>query len=433
MSQRALSAMPAHEISGRICCISPAIVSVTGLSKVVSIGDLVTVASTSGRTLAQVASIDQDLVNINLVSSHQRIELGHTVTVRGGAFTISPDTSWKGRVLNALGQPIDNAGSIVAGTDKIFIDRRSPPALGRQRLGRQMTTGVKAVDLFTPICAGQRMGIFAGSGVGKSTLLSMLSRSPSFDVVILALVGERSREVREFLDDTLGARRSSVIAVVATADETPMMRKMAPFTAMSIAEYFRGQGEQVLLIVDSLTRFAHATRELALAAQEPPVARGYPPSVFSDLPRLLERAGTGEGDDGAITAMISVLVDGDDHNDPIADAVRGILDGHIVLDRAIAAQGRFPAIDPLISISRLASKLRTAEQSQLVGQFVNLISRFEDSKDLRALGGYKPGADATLDRAVSLVPRIYEAMKQSSGDPPVTNIFETLLTTLSGT
>ena len=236
----------------------------------------------------------------------------------------------------------------------------SPPSpLCRNRLGKPLITGVKAVDLFTPICAGQRIGIFSGSGVGKSTILAMLSRAPSSDVTVLALVGERSREVRDFLDDTLGSARSRVISVVATSDESPMMRRLAPSAAMCIAEYFRDRGKNVLLIIDSLTRYAHAMRELALAADEPPVARGYPPSVFGALPRLLERAGPGEDEAGTITAILSVLVDGDDHNDPIADAARGILDGHIVLDRAIASQGRLPAVDPLASLSRLAPKIRT--------------------------------------------------------------------------
>ena len=205
------------------------------------------------------------------------------------------------------------------------------------------------------MCAGQRIGIFAGSGVGKSSLLAMLARAPDFDTVVIALVGERGREVREFLDDTLGDNRASAIAVVSTGDESPMMRRLAPKTAMTVAEYFRDRGDSVLLIVDSVTRFAHAARDVALAAGEPAVARGYAPSVFSDLPRLLERAGPGDDGSGSITGVFSVLVDGDDHNDPVADNIRGTLDGHIVLDRAIADQGRYPAVNILSSISRLAA------------------------------------------------------------------------------
>jgi flagellum-specific ATP synthase len=301
----------------------------------------------------------------------------------------------------------------------------------RSRLGEQLKTGVKAIDLFTPICAGQRIGIFAGSGVGKSTLLAMLSRAPSSDVTVLALVGERSREVRDFLDDTLSASRDRVVSVVATSDESPMMRRLAPAAAMCIAEYYRDQGKNVLLIIDSLTRYAHAMRELALASDEPPVARGYPPSVFSALPRLLERAGTGEEGAGTITAVLSVLVDGDDHNDPIADAARGILDGHIVLERSIASQGRLPAVDPLASLSRLAPKIRTKQQSQFTTQLIESISRFEDTRDLRAIGGYRPGSDLTLDRALETVPRVYDALKQDLNESPVEDVFAFLAQTLS--
>ena len=296
--------------------------------------------------LAEVASIDADTINVTPFVDDHRIELGARVTALSGQLTLSPHESWLGRTLNALGQPIDSGEPLIEGDRAVGIQGSPPSPMLRNRLGQALTTGVKAIDLFTPICAGQRIGIFAGSGVGKSTLLAMLSRAPSSDVTVLALVGERSREVRDFLDDTLGATRARVVAVVATSDESPMMRRLAPSTAMCIAEHFRDHGKNVLLIVDSLTRYAHSMRELALAADEPPVARGYPPSVFSDLPRLLERAGTGEDGAGTITAILSVLVDGDDHNDPIADATRGILDGHIVLDRAIASQGRLPAVDP---------------------------------------------------------------------------------------
>jgi flagellum-specific ATP synthase len=210
------------------------------------------------------------------------------------------------------------------------------------------------MDLFTPICKGQRIGIFAGSGVGKSTLLTMLAKCDGFDTIVVALVGERGREVREFLEGPIQANLHKSIMVVSTGDESPMMRRQAPRTAVALAEYFRDCGESVLLIVDSVTRYAHAARDVALAAGEPAVARGYTPSVFSDLPRLLERAGPGEEGKGAITGIFSVLIDGDDHNDPVADNIRGTLDGHIVLDRAIADQGRYPAINVLGSISRLA-------------------------------------------------------------------------------
>ena len=234
----------------------------------------------------------------------------------------------------------------------------------RQRIRKPMKTGIRAIDLFTPLCAGQRIGIFAGSGVGKSTLLSMLARAAGFDTTVLALVGERGREVREFLEDALGRETERAVAVVATGDESPMMRRLAPKSAMCIAEYLRDRGENVLLIVDSVTRYAHAARDVALAAGEPPVARGYPPSVFSDLPKLLERAGPGEEGAGSITGVFAVLVDGDDHNDPVADSIRGTLDGHIVLDRAIAEQGRYPAVNVLTSVSRLDARRAVARAAE---------------------------------------------------------------------
>jgi flagellum-specific ATP synthase len=428
----ATARQPAHRISGKVARISPTYIVVSGLSKFVSIGDAVSIAGVGGDVLAEVASIESQTINVTPFIADHRIELGARVTAMSGQLTLSPHESWLGRTLNALGHPIDDAGSLLAGDRPVPIQGSPPAAMRRNRLGEALTTGVKAIDLFTPICAGQRIGIFAGSGVGKSTLLAMLSRAPSSDVTVLALVGERSREVRDFLDDTLSASRSRVVAVVATSDESPMMRRMAPSAAMCIAEYYRDQGKNVLLIIDSLTRYAHSMRELALAADEPPVARGYPPSVFSSLPKLLERAGTGEDGAGTITAILSVLIDGDDHNDPIADATRGILDGHIVLDRAIASQGRLPAVDPLASLSRLAPKIRTKKQAQFATQLIEVISRFEDTRDLRAIGGYRSGSDATLDQAMEIVPRLYDALKQGLDEAPVEDVFAFLSQTLPG-
>ncbi|MGO9421305.1 MAG: flagellum-specific ATP synthase FliI, partial [Roseiarcus sp.] len=244
------------------------------------------------------------------------------------------------------------------------------------------------------------------------------ARAAPIDTVVIALVGERGREVREFLDDTLGVNRYSAVAVVSTGDESPMMRRLAPKTAMAVAEYFRDQGEQVLLILDSVTRFAHAARDVALAAGEPAVARGYAPSVFSDLPRLLERAGPGLEGAGSITGIFSVLVDGDDHNDPVADAVRGTLDGHFVLDRAIADEGRYPAVNILTSVSRLAHPIWTPEQRKLVTNLRALVARYEETRELRLMGGYTPGADPLLDKAIKSAPRIYEAMMQAPDAPP---------------
>jgi flagellum-specific ATP synthase len=232
--------------------------------------------------------------------------------------------------------------------------------------------------------------------------------------------------VREFLDETLSASRSSAVTVVATGDESPMMRRLAAKSAMTVAEYFRDRGEAVLLIVDSVTRYAHAAREIALAAGEPAIARGYAPSVFTDLPKLLERSGPGEEGSGSITGIFSVLVDGDDHNDPVADSIRGTLDGHIVLDRAIADQGRYPAVNVLASVSRLAQHAWTADQRALAIKLRAMIARYEDTRDLRLMGGYQRGGDADLDQAVALVPRIYAALSQEPAARPSEDAFKEL-------
>jgi flagellum-specific ATP synthase len=423
---RATALRPAHKHSGSVCQLIPGSTAVSGLSRFVTIGDAVSVDAGDRELLGEVASVDAATINVTLLEPAANVRLGARVTSLNGPFTISPDHTWQGRVVNSLGAPIDSGGPLKQGQHKLPLSRISPAPLSRETLKHAITTGVKVVDLFTPICAGQRLGIFAGSGVGKSTLLTMLSRSPSFDVTVLALVGERGREVRDFLDSTLTGGRTNCVTVVATADDSPTMRRMAPNAAMCVAEYFRDQGKQVLLIVDSITRYAHAMRELALAAKEPPVARGYPPSVFNALARLLERAGAGAAGAGTITAILAVLIDGDDHNDPIADAARGILDGHIVLDRAIATQGRFPAVDPLASISRLAAKIRTPLQAKFAAEMLGLIQRFEDTRDLRMIGGYRIGGDPDLDRAVALVPRIYEILKQSTNDRIGDDIFSFL-------
>jgi flagellum-specific ATP synthase len=410
-------------VSGKVVRIAAGALRVAGLSRFVALGDAVRIETGTAQTLAEVAMIDVEAIVVSPLCAQAKIELGAKVSWLRRPISLAPHPSWKGRVLDPLGRPIDGLGSVERGDQPRPVEHDPPAPLKRRRLGTAVSTGVKTIDLFTPLCAGQRIGIFAGSGVGKSTLLAMLARTRAFDTTVLALVGERGREVRDFLEDALGPDRDRVIAVVATGDDSPGLRRLAPKAALTIAEHLRERGETVLLVFDSITRFAHALRELALAAGEPPVARGYPPSVFSSLPRLLERAGPGEAGQGTITALVSVLVDGDDHNDPVADAVRGILDGHIVLDRRIAGEGRFPALDPLASISRLAAKLRTPEQQQIAGDLMALVARYEDTRDLRAIGGYRRGSDALLDRAVEIVPRLYAALQQGPQDPACDDVF----------
>lgn len=407
-------------VSGAVTEVFPSHFCVEGLSAFLQLGDCVMLESGRGETPGQVIRITRENALVKSFQSHVGVGIGARV-FRRGPFMIAPDQAWKGRALNAFAEPIDNGGPLPRGAEKRPVDAAPPNPMGRARINAAALTGVRIIDAFMPLCRGQRIGIFAGSGVGKSTLLSMMSRSASFDSVVICLVGERGREVRSFLDEVLGARAATAVTIVATGDESPMMRRLAPLTAIAVAEYFRDHGENTLLIMDSVTRYAHALREIALAAGEPAVANGFTPGVFADLPALLERAGPGIEGDGSITAIFSVLVDGDNHNDPIADCIRGTLDGHIVLDRAIAEQGRYPAIDVLKSISRLAGIAWRAGEREIIEECRALIARFEDTRDLRLLGGYQSGVDPFLDRAVTLTPQIYERLAQTPRDPPATS------------
>jgi flagellum-specific ATP synthase len=420
-------ALVAH--GGKVKTIAAGHYTVTGLSRHVRLGEFVAHQSATGVHLGEVVRVEPDIAYVCPIEPGEPIGIGDLI-LRRGAFRLSPSDSWCGRTINSLGEPIDGLGPLELGLKARSISNTAPPSMTRQRVTKGFKTGVRAIDIFSPLCLGQRLGIFAGSGVGKSTLLSMLARADAFDKVVIALVGERGREVREFIEDTLGANIKKSVAVVATSDESPMLRKMAPLSAVTIAEHFRDEGHNVLLIVDSVTRFAHAIREVATASGEPPVARGYPASVFTEMPKLLERAGPGPEGTGSITAIISILVDGDNHNDPIADSTRGILDGHIVLDRALAEEGRYPPIDPLASISRLARKAWTPDEEKLVARLKSLIHRYEETRDLRLIGGYRPGADPDLDMAVKQVPPIYEVLKQTPGDRPARDSFADLATAL---
>jgi len=411
-------------MGGRIDEVSPSHYRVRGLSETARLGDIVDHRSAEGTRLGEIVRIGPDQVLVAPYERSQDAGINDPVFIRSNRGA-APHPSWRGRVVDALGRPVDGLGPIIAGAQR--EPREAPSAMARQRVATGFRTGVKVFDIFTPICFGQRLGVFAGSGVGKSTLLAMLASADAFDTVVVALVGERGREVREFLEDTIGPKNlAKTVAVVATSDESAMMRRRAPDMAMRIAEHFREEGQKVLLVLDSITRLAHALREVAIGVGEPPVARGYPASVFTDLPKLLERAGPGVDGAGSITAILSVLVDGDDHNDPVADSIRGILDGHVVLSRSIAEQGRYPPVDPLASISRLAPKAWTKEQQILVTRLRQMIARFEDTRDIRLLGAYQPGADPDLDLAVRQVPIIYEALTQTPHDKPSADPFADL-------
>ncbi|TPL50075.1 MULTISPECIES: flagellar protein export ATPase FliI [unclassified Mesorhizobium] len=402
---------------------------VRGLSDFARLGDLVEQRGHAGTRRGEIVKISRDEIVVAPFERSADAGIGDAV-FRRGPLAVAPHASWRGRTIDALTRAIDGGPPLIRGDG--MSGAATPGAMARQRVGTAFMTGVKIIDIFTPLCFGQRMGVFAGSGVGKSTLLAMLAGADAFDTVVVALIGERGREVREFLEDTIGDSMAKTVAVVATSDESAMMRRRAPDTAMRVAEHFRDQGHRVLLVLDSITRFAHALREVATGTGEPPVARGYPASVFTELPKLLERAGPGVEGKGSITAIISVLVDGDDHNDPVADSVRGILDGHVVLDRAIAEQGRYPPVNPLSSISRLAGKAWSVEQRALVTRLKSMISRFEDTRDIRLLGAYQGGADVELDMAVRQVPLIYEALMQSPKDRPSADPFSDLARHLKG-
>jgi len=316
---------------------------------------------------------------------------------RGG---IRPSGAWLGRVIDAFGEPLDGGPLLTPGPRSYPFRAQPPAAHRRRRLGEPLDLGIRALNSFLTMRAGQRVGLFAGSGVGKSVLMSMLARNARADVFVIGLIGERGREVVEFIQDDLGdegLRRA--VVVVATSDESALTRRQAAYTTMSVAEYFRDQGQSVVLMMDSVTRFAMAQRDIGLALGEPPTTKGYTPTVFAELPSLLERAGPGEGA-GTITAFFTVLVDGDDHNEPVADAARGILDGHVVLDRAIAQRGRFPAINILKSVSRTMPGVADPVFVPTLAEARRLMATYNDMEDLIRLGAYRPGTSPDVDRAI---------------------------------
>ncbi len=336
------------------------------------------------------------------------------VEATGAPFCVKASDALLGRVLDGLGNPIDGGAPIHGGED-VPVDRDPPLAMSRKPVDRPIATGVRVLDGLLTLGEGQRVGLFAGSGVGKSTLLGAVARGAVADVVVVALVGERGREVGEFLDHSLGpeGRKKSVV-VVATSDMAALERLRAAQVATAYAEFFRDRGLRVMLLVDSVTRFARAQREVGLAAGEPPARRGYPPSVFAMLPRLLERSGQGEK--GSITAIYTVLVEGGDMDEPIADEVRGVLDGHVVLDRTIAARGRYPAVDVTASLSRVMDGIVKPDHKTAARKLRSLLALYEAKRDLVTLGAYAKGSDKELDEAIAKMPRIEQFLRQDPKD-----------------
>lgn len=317
-----------------------------------------------------------------------------------------------GRVLDGRGQPLDG-GKPLCSDERVPLFGRPINPLQRQPIRKQLDVGVRSINALLSIGRGQRMGLFAGSGIGKSMLLGMMTRNTDADVVVVGLVGERGREVREFIDESLGPEGMRHSVVVATpADDSPLMRMHGAWLTAAIAEYFRDRGRNVLLLMDSLTRFAQAQREIALAIGEPPATKGYPPSVFAKLPQLVERAGNGKDGSGSITAIYTVLAEGDDPNDPIVDASRAILDGHIVLSRKMGDAGIYPAVDIESSVSRAMTQFASSSQRQLIARFRRLYSVYQENRDLVAVGAYHPGSNPELDEAIALWPAIIEFLRQ---------------------
>lgn len=361
--------------------------------------------------LAEVVGFRSDKVLLMPLGDLGAIGPGSEVRGTRKPLQVSVGKSLLGRILDGLGQPIDDRGAIPA-TDEISIHKDPPNPLTRPTIRSPLSVGVRSIDSLLTIGRGQRIGIFAGSGVGKSTLLGMIARNTSADVNVIALTGERGREVREFIEKDLGEEGlARSVLVVATSDQPALVRIKGAFVATTIAEYFRDQGLHVNLMMDSVTRFAMAQREIGLTIGEPPATKGYTPSVFAMLPKLLERAGTGPV--GSITGIYTVLVDGDDMNEPIADAVRGILDGHIVLSRQLTNKGHFPAIDILASVSRVMNDLAGPEHMQAASMFKKLLAVYRDAEDLINIGAYQRGSNQLIDTAIDYKPQMDKFLQQA--------------------
>ncbi|EJW10486.1 Flagellum-specific ATP synthase FliI [Rhodovulum sp. PH10] len=407
-----IAEVDAVEVFGRVVGVRGLMVEVAGPLFAMSVGARLGI-ETGARTIpCEVVGFSGDHALLMPFAPLDGVRRGCRALVTSAQATVRPTIGWLGRVVNALGEPVDGGAPLPVGPSPVPFRNTPPPAHARARVGQPLDLGVRALNTFLTCCRGQRMGIFAGSGVGKSVLLSMLARNVDADVSVIGLVGERGREVQEFLQDDLGeAGLARSVVVVATSDEPALMRRQAAYLTLAIAEYFRDEGKSVLVLMDSVTRFAMAQREIGLSAGEPPTQKGYTPTVFTELPRLLERAGPGPEGAGTITGIFTVLVDGDDHNEPVADAVRGILDGHIVMERSIAERGRYPAINVLKSISRTMPRAADPTFLPTIMQARRLMATYADMEELIRLGAYRAGSSAEVDEAI----RLHDALEAFLG------------------
>ncbi len=410
--------LPDYRVYGRVSAVVGLLVEVSGVQGSLSVGDHCRIVGRNdAHVLCEVVGFRDGRALMMPFGSLDGVGLGCRAEVSAADPAIYPDATWLGRVVNAFGEPADGKGPLPFGPVAYPIHNQPPPSHARQRIGAKVDLGVRAMNAFLTCCRGQRMGIFAGSGIGKSTLLSMMACHTDAEVNVIGLIGERGRETREFIEDNLGPEGlARSVVVVATSDESPLVRRQAAHVTMAVAEYFRDQGRHVLCLMDSITRFAMAQREISLSAGEPPASKGYTPSVFAELPRLLERAGPGGPDQGSITGLFTVLVEGDDHNEPVADCVRGILDGHVVLDRAIAERGLYPPINVLRSVSRTMPACNTAEENAAVDRARRYLATYEDMAELIRLGAYRSGSDAAVDEAIRYYPALEKFLSQTKDE-----------------
>jgi len=404
-------------IYGRVVGVRGLMVEIAGPIHAMSVGARIVIETGGNRFIpAEVIGFSGSNAVVMPFGGLEGVRRGCRAVIATAASQVRPSPGWLGRVINAMGEPIDGKGPLVQGPSPMPYRNSPPPAHSRKRVGLPLDLGVRALNTFLTCCRGQRLGIFAGSGVGKSVLLSMLARNVDADITIIGLIGERGREVQEFLQEDLGDEGlARSVVVVATSDEPALMRRQAAYLTLAIAEYFRDEDKDVLCLMDSVTRFAMAQREIGLSAGEPPTAKGYTPTVFTELPKLLERAGPGTGT-GTITGIFTVLVDGDDHNEPIADAVRGILDGHVVMQRSIAERGRFPAINILKSVSRTMPRSADPAFLPVIMRGRQVMATYADMEELIRLGAYRAGSSPEVDEAIRLHEPLEAFLRQAKDE-----------------
>ncbi|MET3528390.1 flagellar protein export ATPase FliI [Phenylobacterium koreense] len=427
-------------VSGRVAAVNGLLIEARGGLTRLAVGARAEIERRNDRPLtAEVVGFRETRALLMPFGPVEGVAPGAAIRIEPQGSAVRPTTGWLGRIVDAFGEPIDGKGPLPQGPAAYPLRPPPPPAHARGRVGERLNLGVRSMNVFTTCCRGQRLGVFAGSGVGKSVLLSMLAKQSDCDAVVVGLIGERGREVREFIEETLGEEGlKRAVVVVATSDEPALKRRQAAYMTLAIAEFLRDQDLEVLCLMDSVTRFAMAQREIGLAAGEPPTTKGYTPTVFTELPKLLERAGPGpirpDGTTaGPITGLFTVLVDGDDHNEPIADAVRGILDGHIVMERAIAERGRFPAINVLKSISRTMPGCHLPHEREIVKAARQSLAAYANMEELIRIGAYRAGADPMVDRAIALNPALEAFLGQDKDEATgLEESFDTLASILNG-